>query len=199
MVTNYRKRTRSGSILTAMHRNHLLQLLRSYRARDARDRECRERFIEFVGSHPDCCERTLAIGHVTGSAWITNHPRTRFLLTFHKKLGLWLQLGGHADGETDLVAVALREAREESGLAEIALVSEEIFDLDIHLIPAGNGVPQHYHYDVRFLCEADDAAPLAISDESHDLRWLNREEVAARTLEESILRMLRKTQVAVSE
>jgi len=182
-----------------MHRNSLLQLLRAYQARDARDRECRDRFIEFVESYPECCERKLAIGHVTGSAWIANRQRTRFLLTFHKKLGLWLQLGGHADGETDLVAVALREAREESGLSEIALVSDEIFDLDIHLIPAGNGVPQHYHYDVRFLCEADEAALLAISDESHDLRWLNREEVAARTQEESILRMLRKTQVSVNE
>ncbi len=182
-----------------MHRNNLLQLLRAYRARDARDRECRERFIEFVDNNPNCCERTPAIGHVTGSAWITNRLRTRFLLTFHKQLGLWLQLGGHADGETDLVAVALREAREESGLSEIALVSEEIFDLDIHLIPESNAIPQHYHYDVRFLCEANDAAPLAISHESHDLRWLSRKEVAAITREESILRMLRKTPDRISE
>lgn len=182
-----------------MHRSDLLQKLRAYRAQDSRDEDCRKRFIEFVESHPECCERTLAIGHVTGSAWITNRPRTRFLLTFHKKLGLWLQLGGHADSETDLLAVALREAREESGLSDITPVSDEIFDLDIHLIPDNHGAPQHYHYDVRFLCEADDTAPLAISDESYDLRWLSREEVAARTQEESILRMLRKTDVGVSE
>jgi 8-oxo-dGTP pyrophosphatase MutT (NUDIX family) len=182
-----------------MHRKALLSLLSDYHATDQRDRDCREQFTKFVNDHFDCFERSLASGHLTGSAWIVNKPRSRFLLTYHKKLGLWLQLGGHADGETNLAEVALREAREESGLSEIKLLEPGIFDLDIHLIPQYRDVPQHLHYDVRFLCEADDRKPLSISDESHDLRWLSPEEISKLTQEESILRMLRKSPPPLNE
>ncbi len=182
-----------------MHRHGLLTLLSDYHPTDPRDRDCRDRFVEFVKDHGDCFERALAIGHLTGSAWIVNQSRSRYLLTFHKKLGLWLQLGGHADGETNMAAVALREAREESGLSEIRLIEPGIFDLDIHVIPQYRDVPQHLHYDVRFLCEADDRLPLSLSDESHDLRWLSSQEIAQLTQEESILRMLRKSSKPLNE
>ena len=176
-----------------MHRQDILSKLRRYSFEGETDREARDRIAAFVKDRPDCFERSLAVGHITGSAWIVNPGRTRFLLTFHKKLGLWLQLGGHADGESDILQVALREAREESGIEGIAPVSSEIFDVDIHRIPEYKGVAEHFHYDIRFQFEADDGQPLTISDESHDLAWLNVEEIKSRTQEESILRMLSKT------
>ena len=176
-----------------MHRRDILEKLSQFVPLNRRDSECRDRFFEFIRANQDCFERSLEIGHITGSAWIVNPGRDRFLLTFHKKLELWLQLGGHADGNPDVLEVALREAREESGIVNIAPLSERIFDLDIHRIPEHKGVPEHFHYDVRFICEADDRKALTISDESHDLRWLTAEEVRERTSEESMLRMLRKT------
>lgn len=181
-----------------MHRRDLLLKLRNLAAATERDESCRERFVKFVINNPDCFERTNSVGHVTGSAWITNIDRSRFLLTFHKKLGMWLQLGGHADGCPQIERVALREAREESGVDSIRLVSDQIFDLDVHPIPAHSGTPRHYHYDVRFLCEADDRLPLVVSRESHDVRWLTAEEIRSLTNEDSVLRMLRRTPVTLA-
>ena len=102
-----------------MHRNAVLILLRKHaeRVADAHEAEMVAAAIAFVEAEVECLERTCRPGHLTGSAWIVSPDRTRTLLTHHRKLGKWLQLGGHADGDPDLLAVALREAREESGLA----------------------------------------------------------------------------------
>ncbi len=181
-----------------MHRRELLLKLKAFPTETLRDEECRNRFIEFVTDNRNCFDRTNSVGHVTGSAWITNIDRSRFLLTFHKKLGMWLQLGGHADGCPQIERVALREAREESGIDSIRLLSNRIFDLDVHPIPAHSGTPRHYHYDVRFLCEADDRLPLVVSRESHDVRWLTAEEIRSLTNEDSVLRMLRRTPVTLA-
>jgi 8-oxo-dGTP pyrophosphatase MutT (NUDIX family) len=149
--------------------------------------------LAFIDAHPDCLWRTCLEGHLTGSAWVIDRARRKTLLTHHRKLGKWLQLGGHADGEEDLAAVALREAREESGLADVRLASPEIYDLDAHTIPARGSEPAHIHFDVRFLCEASSEAPLHVSDESHALAWLDLDAVVQLNPEESLLRMVRRT------
>lgn len=153
-------------------------------------------YFAFIAAHPDCLWRTCLEGHLTASAWIVDPSRTRTLLTHHRKLDRWLQLGGHVDGEPDLAAGALREAREESGLAHVRLLSPEIFDIDRHRIPARGAEPAHWHYDVRFLLEADPDEPLEISSESKDLAWVRLEVVAKLAPDESIARMVRKTQRA---
>jgi 8-oxo-dGTP pyrophosphatase MutT (NUDIX family) len=149
--------------------------------------------IRFVEAHPDCLLRTCVPGHLTGSAWIVDALRSRVLLTHHRKLDKWLQPGGHADGDPDLLAVALREAREETGLTQLQLVASAVFDVDRHWIPPRGDTPGHWHHDLRFLIEADPAEPLVISDESHDLAWVELTQVAALNSEESMLRMVRKT------
>lgn len=149
--------------------------------------------IRFVEQHEDCLLRSCVPGHLTGSAWILSPDRKRTLLTHHFKLDKWLQLGGHADGDGDLLAVALREAQEESGLKNVHAVSAEIFDLDRHLIPARKADPEHYHFDLRFVIEADPGEPLAITNESKDLAWVEVERVTALNPEESMARMVRKT------
>ena len=150
-------------------------------------------YAPFIVAHPDCLLRTCLEGHLTASAWIVDPGRTLTLLTHHRKLDRWLQLGGHVDGEPDLAAGALREAREESGLAGVRLVSPEVFDVDRHRIPARGAEPAHWHYDVRFLLEADPDEPLEISGESKDLAWVRLEEVARLNPDASIARMVRKT------
>ena len=149
----------------------------------------------FVRAHPDCLERTCRPGHLTGSAWIVSPDRRRTLLTHHRKLDRWLQLGGHADGEADLLAVAAREAREESGLERVRAASPDLFDFDRHWIPARGAESGHWHYDFRFLFTADPAAALAISSESKDLAWVELERVPALNPEPSIARLVRKTRL----
>lgn len=186
--------------MTAEPRADVLRLLRAHAARPLDPHEAAQTAaaIRFVEAHADCLLRSCGPGHLTGSAWIVSPDRTRTLLTHHHKLDKWLQLGGHADGDGDLVAVALREAREESGLTRLRVVSREIFDFDRHLIPARKSDPEHVHYDLRFLIEADPDEPLTISSESKDLAWVELVRVPALNPEESIARMVRKTLAAAA-
>ena len=176
-----------------MHRQPLLDQLADYAAKYPDEAETVARFIDFVRSEGDCFERSLAVGHVTGSAWIVNADGSQVLLTHHRKLDRWLQLGGHADGDPDVFAVAMKEAREESGLNDFEPVGDGIFDLDIHPIPARKSDPEHLHYDVRYLLRATGATDYIVSDESHDLRWVPLDEVTTLTTEDSMTRMVRKT------
>jgi len=148
---------------------------------------------QFVTKYPDCFERSLSVGHITGSAWIIDHDHSHVLLTHHRKLDAWFQLGGHSDGDPNTLAVALREGQEESGLNNLNPVSEAIFDVDVHLIPARKNEPDHYHYDVRFLLEADRHAALTISSESNKLAWVTLDEALNLSQDESIQRMVAKS------
>ena len=178
-----------------MHRAAVLALLRTHAAQPLEPHEAAmtAATVRFVEEHADCLLRACAPGHLTGSAWIVDPQRTHTLLTHHLKLEKWLQLGGHADGDGDLLAVALREAREESGLTQVLAIRREIFDVDRHWIPPRKADAGHYHYDLRFLLEADPREPLAISSESKDLAWVELGRVSALNPEESMARMVRKT------
>lgn len=131
--------------------------------------------------------------HFTASAWIINSDTNEILLLHHKKLNKWLQPGGHADGETNLEKVARKEANEETGLENLQLVSNEVYDIDIHLIPENTGIPEHYHYDVRFayFCERNEKTQ--INHESNDFQWIKLQKVEDLTQEPSILRMVTKS------
>ena len=173
-------------------RDSLLQLLSRYQPIDADDQAQAERIKNFVLAHVDCFDRSNQQGHITGSAWVVNSAGTQVLLTHHKKLNLWLQLGGHSDGDPNPLQVALREAQEESGLTGLAPFSEDIFDLDVHAIPGYKNDPSHYHHDIRFAFRCTAEQPLRLSDESHDLRWVEISKLEDLTQEESILRMKKK-------
>ena len=180
-----------------MHRDKLLRLLADYAARHPA--EDSSRFQAFVERQPRCFERDcFDDGHVTGSAVLldgTDPRRAAMLMTHHAKLGKWLQLGGHADGDTDPLAVACREAAEESGLEVSPLLAEPI-DLDIHAIPARGSDPPHYHYDVRFALHGSERAA-TVSEESLALKWVPLTDIESVTREESILRMVAKCRAAL--
>jgi len=179
--------------MAAASRPALLDELRAHEPAGERERAMRDRLVAFVEAHPDAFERALQIGHVTASAWIVDPSRTYALLTHHRKLGKWLQLGGHADGDADVRAAAMREAREESGLTSLRFAYDAIYDVDVHAIPARPGEPAHEHYDVRFALEADPDERLVVGDESHELAWIPIAQLARYGADESVLRLARKT------
>ena len=152
--------------------------------------------LKFLDDETSYFLRDSYNGHFTGSAWIVSPDRSSILMTHHKKLRKWIQLGGHADGESNLLKVALREAKEESGIQQFRVLSEEIFDLDIHGIPQNNSEPGHLHHDIRFLLEADpNKEAVIISAESHDVTWIPLADVAKLNPEVSIQRMVKKTEI----
>jgi 8-oxo-dGTP pyrophosphatase MutT (NUDIX family) len=186
-----------------MHRKALLDLLDRYLLLRPAESVMVGRIRDLVSNRRDCFERTCHPGHVTASCWILSHDRNHFLLTHHRKLRRWLQLGGHADGDTDVLRVALREAREESGMHDFSLIDPAgeptvdlraclPIDVDVHGIPARPGEPAHDHHDVRFVLVAGPAQSLVMSDESSDLAWFGIDELAYLDVDESLLRLARK-------
>lgn len=171
----------------------LLAALAAYEPCDERESAMRAQIEEFVRSTPDCFERSQASGHITGSAWIVDESHANALLLHHRKLDRWLQPGGHADGEADVRAVALREAREETGLTRLRPARSGIYDVDVHVIPTRGDEPEHFHYDVRFAFVADPAESLVLSDESHAIAWHPIAELDREGVDESVRRMARKT------
>lgn len=154
--------------------------------------ETADRMLTFLRTQKNCFLRSCKPGHFTGSAWLINPGGDKILLTLHHKLQRWMQTGGHADGDAQILRVALREAEEESGIQGIESVGSDIFDIDIHLIPENKakGEPAHYHYDVRYLLRAPHEH-FIISDESDDLRWWSKEDFSTHSaeLDASVTRM----------
>ncbi len=177
-------------------------MLERYLLRHPDEAECVARIVSLVRSNAECFERTSMPGHITASAWIASPDRRRFLLTHHRKLDRWLQLGGHADGDPDPLSVCLREAREESGMERFDVFGEDAgglvpIDVDVHAIPARMSEPEHDHHDIRFLLIAAPGQPLVMSRESNDLRWFTPAALPSLGVDESLLRLARKSLAAL--
>ena len=178
-----------------MHRQQLLNLLKNYQTRFMDEAGYVQRAIGYIEEHEDCFYRELWPVHVTGSAWVISPDRNQILMMHHKKHDQWFQPGGHADGDADIVRVALRETSEETGidLAEVKLLNLNVFDVDIHSIPAMGNEPQHSHIDIRFLVEIDDTISVPGNDESHQVLWVSLYDVTRYNNNRSTYRMLEKT------
>ena len=175
-----------------MQMHELPAELDRYRARWPAEAATVDLFLALLAEGGEAFRRERLAGHFTASAWVVAADGARTLLTHHRKLGLWLQPGGHADGDTELPRAALKEAEEETGLPGLRIESG-IFDLDRHWIPEHKGVPAHWHYDVRYVVRAGADEAFVVSEESHALAWreiaeLAREEAA----DASVRRMAQK-------
>ena len=137
--------------------------------------------LDFLEKHPDAFSRSNLVAHMTASAWIVNPERTKVVMVYHRIYDSWSWTGGHADGETDLLAVALREAREETGLQNVRAVSEDIFSLEVLTVDGhekrGQYVPSHLHLNVTYLLEADESETLRVCEEENaGVRWFSLDE-----------------------
>ncbi len=185
-----------------MNNAQLLQALDSYAKRcDGEEDGFVRAMHSFVTSEPEPFSRQTAAGHITASAWILDTNRTHALLCHHRKLDMWIQLGGHLEPSLDesVQAGALREAYEESGLSAIEVLSPDIFDIDIHAIPAHGDEPEHLHYDVRYLFAARSANTVQLTPESKELAWLRFDEIHKVSTEASLLRMVKKAKQFLRE
>ena len=166
------------------------RFVEAYRPDDEAQRTLRRRLLSFLAVHPrEGHLRSCRPGHLTASALVIAQDSRQVLLMHHHKLQRWLQLGGHCDGDANLPAVALKEASEESGLEGLRVLPR-VVDIDIHPIPARGEVPEHLHYDSRFLVFADTAVPPVSNEESDGLRWLDVDEAHRLTDDDSVRRLL---------
>ena len=161
--------------MTQFNRRTLTQDLNAYRAENS---EIIDRFVALL-ENENCFYRTSFPAHITGSAILLNPRGDQVLMNHHKTLNKWLNFGGHADGEEDILSVAIRETMEESGITALKPVTSDIIDLDIHPIPANpnKDEPEHFHYDIRYVMQMTSEQMPTISDESTDLQWMTFDDV----------------------
>ena len=180
--------------MNADMRDLLIRELSEYRPGDLNEREHVWRTLELLHLRGAVASRHhFGPGHLTASAFIIDPQAEKILLHHHRRLNRWLQMGGHLDHGESPREAALREAREESGLQELAPANEEIFDVDVHTIPSGKGEPDHIHYDLRYLFTASVDGELKRSEEeSNELRWFDFDEAEKAMNEEASSRVLRK-------
>jgi len=172
-----------------VNRFDLVTSLHDYQTAFQEEKDFINRFLSLL-AEASCFERTHLPGHITGSAWIVDSSRTQVLLVHHAKLNKWVQPGGHADGDENILRVALKEAEEETGLKEFKVLEpKKPFDIDIHLIPQRSEFPEHFHYDVRFILEANPHQMIQVSEESHDVKWIRLDDLEKYSQERSVLRM----------
>ena len=175
----------------------LIEDIKNYRPYNEQERHDKELILAFLEKNEDAFERGNETAHMTASAWVVNKGRTKVLMVYHKIYDSWSWTGGHADGEADLALVAMKEAREETGLKDLRLVSEspasvEILPVEPH-VKRGRPVAAHWHLNLTFVIEADEEEPLTVKpDENSALRWFDNAEVCAASSEPVMRPVYRK-------
>lgn len=159
----------------------IIEEIKKYRPCNAQEQRDQALILDFLEKNGDAFLRSNLLAHMTASSWIVNPERTKTLMVYHNLYDSWSWTGGHADGETDLLSVALREAREETGIAHVRPLSPEIFSLEVLTVDGhekrGEYVPSHLHMNVTYLLEAEESDTLHVCrEENSGVAWFTLEE-----------------------
>ena len=156
----------------------IYEQIKAYRPWNEQERQDQAVILAFLDKNPDAFYRTNLLAHMTASAWVVNPQRSKVLMVYHRLYDSWSWAGGHADGEEDLLAVALREVREETGVQRLRPVTEEIYSLEVLTVDGhekhGRYVPSHLHLNVTYLLEAEEDQPLRVCEaENSGVAWFS--------------------------
>ncbi len=169
-------------------RAELTEAIGAFRPENEQEEADKKGILAFLAANENAFTRDNTIAHMTASAWVVNHDRTKVLMVYHRIYDSWSWTGGHADGEEDLLAVALREVTEETGVSSVTPVSDDIFSLEILTVDGhekhGSYVPSHLHMNVTYLLEADEEEPLTVcEDENKGVAWFGLDEALSASSE----------------
>ena len=172
----------------AGNRAELSEAIGAFRPENEQEEADKKGILAFLSANENAFTRDNTIAHMTASAWVVNHDRTKVLMVYHKIYDSWSWTGGHADGEENLLAVALREVTEETGVSSVTPVSDDIFSLEILTVDGhekhGSYVPSHLHMNVTYLLEADEEEPLTVcEDENKGVAWFGLDEALSASSE----------------
>ena len=149
----------------------IYEQIKAYRPWNEQERQDQILILDFLRKNSDAFYRTNLLAHMTASAWVVNPQRSKALMVYHRLYDSWSWTGGHADGEEDLLAVALREVREETGVQRLRPVTEEIYSLEVLTVDGhekhGRYVPSHLHLNATYLLEAEEDQPLRVCEEEN--------------------------------
>ena len=156
----------------------IYEQIKAYRPWNEQERQDQAVILAFLDKNPDAFYRTNLLAHMTASAWVVNPQRSKALMVYHRLYDSWSWTGGHADGEEDLLAVALREVREETGVQRLRPVTEEIYSLEVLTVDGhekrGQYVPSHLHLNLTYLLEAEEEQPLRVCEaENSGVAWFS--------------------------
>ncbi len=181
--------------------NRLVKFLREHVPFDGNEQNALRHTISFIQTTPDCLEKYHLPGHITASSLVVDSDVKKVLLNHHRKLNKWLQLGGHVEGNPNVLEVALKEAREESGLIKLEFHTDPpvVFDVDVHTIPTYNNIPSHTHYDIRFLLEGDSHEEPVVTNESNSLKWVSIADAPNYNTEVSFQRLIKKAAIVLNQ
>lgn len=169
-------------------RKKLIEKIENYKPFNEQEERDKPLILDWIRNNENAFTRENTIAHITASAWVVNKDRSNVLMVYHNIYNSWSWLGGHADGETDLLSVALREVREKAGISNVQPVSEEIFSLEALTVDGhikkGKYVSSHLHLNITYLVEADsDEALFVKPDENSGVAWFTPEEALKKSTE----------------
>lgn len=161
---------------------NLKEQIENYKPYNEQEEKDKQTMLKYINTFDDVLTRNNEFGHFTASSWVVNKERTKVLMIYHNIYKSWEYTGGHADGESDLLGVAIRELKEESGIENVKILNNDIFSLEIIAIDGhvkkGKYVSAHVHLNLTYLLEADEKEILRIKeDENSDVRWVNIRDV----------------------
>ena len=177
-----------------MNQQLLLELLDNYCPYDSAEKESLKATREFIKNSKEFWQRKNIIGHITVSTWVVASDFKHILLAHHRKFDKWLQVGGHIEScDENIVSAAKRELFEETGIREYTILSDGIYDVDVHLIPTNGDETAHNHYDIRLAIIAPININLIQNSEIKDIKWIPVNDVKKFDINNSTVRMVKKT------